>query len=155
MKARKVIGLTGLILFAGIQLIRPAHNNSEPVAGAGFADRFALPDSINRILMYSCYDCHSNHTRYPWYSQIQPVGWILARHVKRGKAELNFSEFDNYSVRKQTSKFKSIIGQVKEKKMPLSSYKLLHRKARLSEKDRTSLVQWFQKIEDSLITINP
>lgn len=118
MKLRKRIGWAVLVLLVSIQFIRPARNNSGQVAGAGFVRSFGVPDSVNRILRSSCYDCHSNYTRYPWYSHIQPSGWILARHIRRGKSELNFSEFATYPLRRQISKFKAIASQVDENEMP-------------------------------------
>jgi hypothetical protein len=155
MKLRKLFGWAVLVLLTGIQFIRPARNNSEQVAAAGFVRSFGVPDSVNRILQSSCYDCHSNHTRYPWYSSIQPFGWLLARHIKRGKSELNFSEFAGYSLRRQMSKFKAITNQVEDNEMPLKSYKVLHKKARLSSDEKRLIIGWMRNKADSISNLNP
>jgi hypothetical protein len=154
MKLRKRIGWAVLALVTGIQFIRPARNNSEQVAAAGFVRSFGVPDSVNRILQSSCYDCHSNRTKYPWYSQIQPFGWVLSRHIRRGKSELNFSEFAGYSLRRQVSKFKAIASQVEDNEMPLKSYKLLHKQAKLSDGEKNLLVTWMRNKADSVSRVD-
>ncbi|GAB1454579.1 hypothetical protein MASR2M47_46350 [Draconibacterium sp.] len=81
---------------------------------------------------------------------MQPVGWFLETHINKGKAELNFSEFGDYSARKQKSKLKSMISQVEKDKMPLHSYTFIHRDARLSKDDKKVLVGYLKSIQDSL-----
>ncbi len=90
-----------------------------------------VPATINYQLQVSCYDCHSNNTDYPWYSKIQPAAWYLEDHIKEGKDELNFNEWDTYSSRRKNSKLRSIIKQIESGEMPLESYTLIHGGARL------------------------
>ncbi|WP_262497781.1 MULTISPECIES: heme-binding domain-containing protein [Weeksellaceae] len=111
---------------------------------------YTVPQNVKTILARSCYDCHSNNTRYPWYSRIQPGAWYMAEHIKKGKEELNFSEFGDYSVRRQRNKFRAMAGQVKDGEMPLSSYTLIHRNAVLSPEDKQVLIAWFSTMEDSI-----
>ena len=98
----------------------------------------------------SCYNCHSNNTQYPWYNKIQPVAWFLEGHIKKAKEELNFSEFGDYSKRRQKNKLKSIINQIRDNEMPLSSYTLIHRDAILSESEKSELENWISNLRDSL-----
>jgi hypothetical protein len=109
---------------------------------------------VQKILIASCTDCHSNNTRYPWYANIQPVGWLLANHIKQGKAELNFSEFGNYSSRRQASKLKAIRYSVKDGSMPLSSYTFLHQDAKLSKENKALIIEWAAKTRDRFETKN-
>ena len=90
-----------------------------------------VPATIKNQLHVSCYDCHSNNTEYPWYSKIQPAAWYLEDHIKEGKDELNFNEWDTYSSRRKNSKLSSIIKQIESGEMPLESYTLIHGGARL------------------------
>ena len=87
------------------------------------------------VFKNSCYDCHSNNTRYPWYVNIQPMGWVMARHIKKGKENLNFSEFGTYSKRKQANKLRAIATSIKDGSMPLSSYTIMHTDAKLCEEE--------------------
>jgi hypothetical protein len=108
------------------------------------------PENISTLLKESCYDCHSNNTEYPWYNKMQPAAWFLEEHIKEGKAELNFNEWENYSDRRKNSKLKSIINQIKDDEMPLSSYTLFHRDAILSDAEKKTLIDYMTKIKDSL-----
>jgi hypothetical protein len=150
MNKTKKIMLTALAVFIAIQFIRPARNSSSAIQPADMITQFNAPANIAGILKISCYDCHSNSTRYPWYANVQPVGWLLASHVKDGKEELNLNEFAAYSKRRQLSKLKSIQNSVKDGSMPLSSYTLLHSNAELSEESKALLIQWTSKVIDSL-----
>lgn len=150
----KKILLVFIAVFIAIQFIQPAHNKSEQVLPTDFAKLFILPNNVQSVLQNACYDCHSNNTKYPWYTNIQPVGWMMAKHIKNGKEKLNFSDFGSNTIRKQISKLKEIVNQVKDDEMPLSSYKLMHKNARLSAEDKTLVKDWFLKKADSLSAAN-
>lgn len=145
-----MILLAILILLLAIQFMRPEPNKSKAIQYSDMMVRYNVPANVADVLKTSCYDCHSNNTRYPWYINIQPVGWLLAKHVRDGKDELNFNEFTSYSPRKQWSKLKSIRNSIKDGSMPLSSYTLLHADAKLSEESKALLIQWTNKTIDSL-----
>ncbi len=150
MKLFKKILLAFMIVFFIIQFIQPAHNTSEQVLPIDITKIYAVPDSVQRLLNIACYDCHSDNTRYPYYAYIQPVGWFLARHVKLGKNDLNFSEFGTYSVRKQQSKLKAIISQIKDDEMPLTSYKLMHADARFLKEEKELIMNWATVTKNNL-----
>lgn len=139
-----------MAVFIIIQFIRPAHNTSEQVLPTDIAKIYAVPDSVQRLLNIACYDCHSDNTRYPYYAYVQPGAWIMARHVRLGKADLNFSEFGTYSKRKQQSKLKAIVSQIKDDEMPLTSYKLMHADARLSREEKDLITNWATATKNNL-----
>ncbi|HWJ92393.1 MAG TPA: heme-binding domain-containing protein [Flavisolibacter sp.] len=150
MKTSRKIKLAVLLLFIAMQFIRPARNLGSEVPANNFSNVHRVPNRVQSMLERACYDCHSNHTNYPWYSNIQPLGWWLERHIRKGKAEINFSEFGSYSHRRQISKLKNIEGSIEDGSMPLSSYRAIHKDARLSDEDRSTLIGWLQKTRDSL-----
>lgn len=150
MSRTKKILLIVLLVFISMQFIQPSRNKSAAVQQADIMQHFNVPSNVAGILKTSCYDCHSNNTRYPWYANIQPIGWFLANHVKDGKAELNFNEFTTYSERRQLSKLKAIANSIKDGSMPLSSYTLLHGDAKLSDNYKQQVIQWALKAKDSL-----
>lgn len=139
-----------LLVFVGIQFIPTNRNQSDIVPATDLMEVYNVPEKVEVIFKTSCYDCHSNNTAYPWYNKIQPVSWILGSHVKEGKAELNFSEFGSYSERKQKSKLKGIINQIKDNEMPLFSYTLIHKEAKLSENDKKDIEEWINKMLEDL-----
>ncbi|MDX2285060.1 MAG: heme-binding domain-containing protein [Bacteroidia bacterium] len=138
----------GVILVA-IQFIRPERNLSASHS-AHLRTSFPVPDSVEALLQVACYDCHSNETRYPWYSNIQPVAWWLADHVEEGKQHLNFSEFTSRKLAVQHHKFEEIVEQVKEGEMPLQSYTITHGDARLSPQQQALLTSWAQAQMDAM-----
>ncbi|POY36432.1 cytochrome C [Solitalea longa] len=146
---RKIV-LALLFVFIGIQFIQPARNKSGQVLPTDITKMYNLPENVQVVLKNACYDCHSNNTNYQWYATIQPVGWWLASHIKKGKADLNFNEFGNYSKRKQQSKLKAIANSVKDKTMPLPAYALIHKNAKLSKEDKILLLNWVENLKDSL-----
>jgi hypothetical protein len=144
----------GVMLAAGLglQFIRPEKNLSP--AGPGPDDLLVLhpaPPEIATLLHRACYDCHSNHTRYPWYAEIQPVGWWLADHVQEGKKHFNFSTFGAASAKRQARKLAELIDEVTAGNMPLASYQLAHAEARLSAAEVEALVAWAEGVGDGLL----
>ena len=153
-RAKKIL-LAILIVLVGIQFIQPARNQSGQVLTTDMARMYKMPDTVQAILKSACNDCHSNNTNYPWYTYVQPIGWILDNHVRNGKKELNFSEFGSYTLRRQRSKLKSISNQVKDGDMPLYSYTIMHKNARLAKEQKQLIIEWAQKTKDSLEQNNP
>ena len=146
MKVFKIIVVVLLVAFVGIQFIPTNRNHSEEVPPSDFMLVKNVPTEVKSILMISCYDCHSNNTHYPWYQKVQPVSWYLEGHIEDGKEELNFSEFGSYSFRMQKAKMRSILSQVKDGKMPLSSYTLLHHEAKLTAEEKQILEKWIEEM---------
>ncbi|MDP1801986.1 MAG: heme-binding domain-containing protein [Bacteroidota bacterium] len=102
---------------------------------------------VTSILKVSCYDCHSNQPAYPWYTNIAPVSWWIKHHINEGSHHLNFSEWGNYSQKKKDHKLDECIEMVEEGEMPLSSYTLMHKDAKLSELQKKKLLDWFKSIK--------
>jgi len=140
-----------LVAFIAIQFFRPAKNiNTATAATANNISKvFYVPDSVHSILKTSCYDCHSSNTYYPWYAAIQPAAWWLQDHLNEGKKEVNFEEFATYRPRRQYKKFEEIIEQVKKEEMPLSSYTLIHRNAKLSKLQSATLTDWANEQQEN------
>lgn len=126
-----------IAIFVVIQFIRPKKNSS-----AQTTDYSYMPAEVQTIMKKACFDCHSNNTVYPWYSNIQPIGWWLANHVNEGKRRLNFDDFNN-------SKKKDDIGETIQKgEMPLWSYTLIHRNALLNDQEKQTVLNWAKQFED-------
>jgi cytochrome c551/c552 len=102
----------------------------------------AVPSEVQALLQRACYDCHSNETRWPWYSSVAPVSFLIARGVTAGRKELNFSLWNGYNERRKARKLKEIAEQVKQGKMPQWYYVSLHPDAKLSPADRQLIIKW-------------
>ncbi len=97
---------------------------------------------VQALLRRSCFDCHSHETQWPWYAQIAPVSLLIARDVKNGRKEVNFSMWQNYDEKRKARKLKEIAKQVGAGDMPLFYYLALHANAKLSAAERELIVKW-------------
>lgn len=135
-----------LLLLVAAQAFRPARNISSAPAGPGHIEQLhPPPPEVKSILERACYDCHSDHTRYPWYASVQPVGWWLAHHVSEGKEELNFSHFGDLPPPRAARKLTKSLTEVEHGDMPLPSYRWTHPDARLSAADLAAFGAWIRQ----------
>ena len=135
-----------LAIFILIQFIRPEKNNSKDETYA-MSTVMEIPVEVNKIIQTSCADCHSNSTIYPWYNEIAPASWYLAQHVKEGKEHLNFSEWTTYNKDQKEHLLKDIKEVLNEREMPLKSYLLIHKDAKLTENQYQILYDWVKTIK--------
>jgi hypothetical protein len=140
MKKKIVIAL--LIILIAMQFIRPAQNKGEARGDKDFTHYVQVPEHIKTTLQASCFNCHSNHTNYPWYAAINPIGLWLNHHIEEGKAELNFSDFSTYDHKKIDHKLEETAEEVQEGHMPLPSYTLIHTDTKLSQEQVQQIVEW-------------
>jgi hypothetical protein len=142
MTVYKKIGIGLLALLIIIQFIRPSRNIASSESENEITKKYSVPENVKVVLQESCYDCHSNTTRYPWYTNIQPVGWWIQSHVNEGKEHLNFSEFGAYSEKKAKHKFEEIEESMNTGWMPLESYLIIHRDAKLTTEQADAMRTW-------------
>ena len=146
-RAKKIL-LAVLAIFIIIQFIRPTRNTGETEGTNSISKKYTVPDNVQSILKQSCYDCHSNNTKYPWYTNVQPIGWwIQFSHVNDGKRHLNFSEFASYPDKKAKHKLEEIVDEIKEGGMPLGTYTFIHNDAALSPEQAKVLVDWAEGLK--------
>lgn len=142
MKLLKTVFVILLIVFIGMQFVRPEKNLSDQVPQTDLIVNEDPGMEVEAILKTSCYDCHSDNTQYPWYSEVAPLSYWIADHVKDGKKHLNFSAWTQYSAKKKAHKLEELMEEVEEHKMPLDSYTWVHKDAELSEAQMEALSTW-------------
>jgi hypothetical protein len=147
------IAVAGVLLIA--QFIRPPRNSAGADGPSDIGSRFHPPQEVANILRVSCYDCHSDATRYPWYAEVQPVGWWLNSHITDGKRQVNFTEIGSYRIRRQYGKLGEMAEQIEQGKMPLPSYLLIHTDAKLSPEGKEMLLSWIRATRDSMKAAYP
>ena len=125
------------IIFVIMQFIRPSREN--------FAVQKELEIKANEevmtMLKTSCFDCHSNETVWPWYSQIAPFSWVISNHVTQGRKALNFSTWENYTPEQKEEKTKALF-RTAYASMPLESYLYIHEDAKLTKEQRKIIRDW-------------
>lgn len=146
----KKILLFLLLVLVVIQFIHPKKNKAEGPQPNFIGNQYPIPADVKSLLDKACLDCHSNNTRYPWYTNLQPVHWWMEKHVTDGKKKVNYDEFTNRSARYQFHKMEETIEMVKEGEMPLKSYTWTHKDARLRTEQKEKLTAWAQSVMDAM-----
>lgn len=102
---------------------------------------------IATLLKSACYDCHSNQTEYPWYSNVAPISWWLKNHIEEASGHLNFSNWGTYTLEQKVHKLEEVVEEVEEGEMPLNSYTWAHEKARLSPIQKEQFLTWIKALK--------
>lgn len=139
--ARSTI-LSAAIVGAVIQFVRPARTNPPTVQRDTLAAHLPVPPGVQAVLDRACRDCHSNDTRWPWYSQVAPLSWWVIEHVDHGRSHFNYSTWTAYDPGRQRTLLERTCSLAKGHDMPLGSYLLMHSAARLSRADIDLLCRW-------------
>ena len=129
-----VVGL--LAVFALVQLVPYRRNHSNPAVVA--EPQWDSPQTRD-LAVRACFDCHSNETEWPWYSNLAPVSWLLQRDVDEGRSHLNFSEWNL-----PQGEAHDVAEVVSEGEMPPWFYLPLHASARLTPAEKQALVAGLQ-----------
>ena len=142
-----ILGGLALVLMA-IQFIPtdlpPSSNeNAGDIIKSGIVSQ-----DVATLLKTSCYSCHSNETKYPWYSYVAPSSWLVAHDVSEAREELNFSMWLDYDTSKMLSKLDDMTSEVGEGHMPLPIYTLMHPSAKLNDAQRELIVAWAEATMD-------
>ncbi len=142
---RKLLKWTAIVLvvlFLGIQLMRPARSNPPVDESQTIEARTQMTPQVKAIFERSCNDCHSNKTVWPWYTNVAPISWWIVGHINEARQLMNLSEWGKLDRDRQDRKLRQICDEVTDGGMPLPSYLPMHPKAKLSEQDKKTLCDW-------------
>lgn len=150
-KSVKIVGIILILGFVTMQFLptelpkTSKHNPNDLLTNNN------IPDTIASLIKNGCYDCHSNETNYPWYSNVKPVTWLIIRDTKDGRKHLNFSDWESYSTKNKLKVLNESSDEIASKDMPFPPYLLTHKSARLSDKERSALVLWIEEFSENLL----
>jgi hypothetical protein len=131
------IALAGVALFALAQLVPYGRDHANPPVTREI--RWDSPRT-RELAVGACYDCHSNLTTWPWYSNVAPVSWLVYADVRGGRDVLNFSRWDQ-----PQDEASEIVESVREGEMPPWQYKPLHPAGRLTSAEREELARGLER----------
>ena len=138
----KKILILAILIFVGIQFVPMNVPADLPVKDG---DALKAPQNVQAILERSCFDCHSSHTKFPWYSSVAPVSWFTKLHVQKARKKLNFSTWNTYSD-EQKLKYLDKLPKAIKSKMPMASYLIMHAEAKLSDADKKAITDWATEV---------
>lgn len=124
-----VVGVLGLL---AIQLVPYGRNHTNPPV---LAEPTWSSAETRQLAVVSCFDCHSNETVWPWWSDVAPVSWLVQFDVERGRRKLNYSEWNSRHEDASSS-----ASQVRSGEMPPRYYLPLHPAAQLDANQRAALI---------------
>jgi hypothetical protein len=139
---RIAMGTVVLLLIA--QLVRPEKSNPSLEPARALSAHTQVTPEVADVFKRACNDCHSNQTVWPWYSNVAPVSWFVIDHVNHGRSHLNFSDWARYKPEEADDLLGSIAEEVRDGEMPLTSYTLLHPEAKITQYERSMIVEWAQ-----------
>lgn len=142
----KKILIAFVVLFVIIQFFRIDKTNPVSAKENDFIEIYQPPAEITEMIKASCYDCHSNTTKYPWYTNVAPVSWFVKDHINEGRDYFNFSEWSLMTDKRQDHILEECGEEVEENEMPLPSYLWTHSEAELSHDQRETLEHYFESL---------
>ncbi len=147
-RAARLARRVALVMIVGafaIQLARPARTNPPTDPSRTLAAVRHLPPDVQDVLERGCRDCHSNDTRWPWYSNVAPISWLVIDDVNHGRRHFNYSDWAQQDQDHIPEVLKNICELTRKQEMPLPIYLWLHSDARPNDRDIATLCDWTQQ----------
>jgi mono/diheme cytochrome c family protein len=131
--------VAALVMAAGFlfAFAKPIEPPNPPAAGD-----IAAPPEVASALRRACYDCHSDETRWPWYSRVPLISRLVANEVESGRRQVNFSQWSSYYPATRRRKLQWIGRAVEQQDMPPLRYRVLHPGTYLSQAERAAIEHW-------------
>jgi mono/diheme cytochrome c family protein len=131
-----IVVVAGIVLFGLIQLIPFGHEHTNPAMVSEPA--WSSPQA-RALVKEHCFQCHSNETEWPWYSNIAPASWLIQMDVNEGRHQFNFSDWN-----KRPGELDEIVEAVQGGEMPPIQYWMFHPNSRLNDQQKQELINAFQ-----------
>lgn len=140
----KRIGIGLVIILALMQFKQIDKTNPEYNEAEDFITITQPSEEIATLIKAACYDCHSHQAKYPWYSNVAPISWMVEHHIEEGREHLNFSEWGSYDTKKANHKLEECIEEIEEGEMPMKPYVVMHSEVKMSKEQKKALMAFFQ-----------
>jgi hypothetical protein len=122
--------------------VHPLSHRASDRAAAPVLPGANIPPSVANVFARACINCHSEKTRWPWYSRVAPVSWLVERDVKHAREHLNLSRWNDLEAADQRLLLTAIATVIENREMPPSKYVVLHPEAKLSAEDSVRVIEW-------------
>ena len=135
-------------VFLLLQLANPSRTN--PPVKSDMIASTQPPAAVAAAFTAACYDCHSYQTKWPWYSRIAPMSWLVANDVKEGRNNLNLSEWPADDAKRAVRRLGNMSDNISSGDMPPKKYSAIHTDARLTDSQRKAMTDWLDAEVDKL-----
>ena len=150
-KFLKILLIILLAAFVIIQFIPSGRPANQPIVGQDIFEIVEIPSEVGTLLKNACYDCHSQSVKYPWYSYVAPVSWLVARDVKMGREHIDFGKWGELTKRKQIKALGEIAEEIEDGNMPMQIYITMHSEANLTTEQRALIVNWAEQLAEKIL----
>ena len=140
LKIIKWILLLAFAAMALLQLTNPAR--TDPPVTQDFLAATAPSPAVAALFRAACYDCHSHETKWPWYSHVAPVSWGVVGDVNQARLHVDLSLWPTNNTDSAVRILQAMSEEIQSGRMPLPHYTMIHREARLTEKQRGDMAAW-------------
>lgn len=147
----KRILVAGAVIALMAQAIRPDRTNPSGNPALSIRHDSLMTPSVLGLIERSCFDCHTYETRWPWYTIVTPVNFLVARDVAEGREHLNLSEWLAHPPGKRASLLERMYDEVSDDAMPLAPYLLMHSEASWTDNEKKVFLDWAAAAQDSLM----
>jgi hypothetical protein len=138
-KTLKWVFVAFITAFVLLQFTNPARTNPPVVSDLPVTN---APPEIVALLHAACYDCHSYETKWPWYSHVAPVSWLVVGDVNNGRHNMNFSDWPAGDPKRTAKRLEDMSEKIGYGEMPPKKYTMIHADARLTDGQRKELTDW-------------
>lgn len=149
-----VVIISVALVALALQFFHPSPPRPTLPGDGTMSDHVRVPETVETLLRQACYDCHSEETRWPWYSRVSPLSWLIVRDVEHGRSNLDFSRWSTDPVREPTpdQRLRWICEDIEEGDMPPELYRLAHPEARLDAEEEKLICSWTARARRELGT---
>ena len=154
-KLKWTVIVVAALTFTGLQFTSPARTNPPFDETQTLEAMTEVPSEVSAVFARSCNDCHSNKTKWRWYTHVAPASWFTVGHVNDGRCELNFSEWGGYGGRMKETRLSAICAHIEQGTMPLASYALVHTDVTISPDEVRFVCEWTKKESRRLVEARP
>lgn len=141
-----------MVVAAAVCLLAARPQNNPPLrAGETIGQRTKMPAEVTSLLERGCRDCHSNETKWPWYTRVPPASWMIGRDVERGRQAMNLSDWPASRPVRAAGTLMAACADVKTGRMPLRVYQIMHPESVWSEQEKRAFCEWTQVESQKLL----
>jgi hypothetical protein len=148
----KRIVVAGAVIAAGAQFFQPDRTNPASDPAMSIRQDPLVTTEVMGLMERACFDCHTNETRWPWYSNVTPINYLTVRDVEEGRKHMDLSAWLSQAPARRASSLERMYDEVTDGAMPLPPFVLMHPEAKWTDDEKKTFLDWASALQDSLMS---